>query len=262
MGLFKRICFLVYGLVGMYFFGVLALACCTATQPYISYALTSREMRISMVVAGCILAFGCFLMLVRALFVRNRKVVIIHKDKSSQVSVSRAAIASQAKHTIEEDGLFVVTNMLVKSGKYGHVRVSARVQPRVSCDLIQAAKQLHDALAQSLQAIVGEHVDGIKLEFSRAQAYNTADDMQDEYLDDTYDSEYDASFALDSAAVHTAEDCSDVQYEESKAASAMPHGGADTPDVPSQPKSVQETSEITVSMTHYDASPNVHSSKE
>ena len=115
-------------------------------------------------------------MLLRAIFTRNRKVVIISKAKDNKITVSLRAIESQAKHVIEEDGRFCVVRLYVKSAKYGHIRVNARIQPEETEDLLTASDELKSKLYAGLSVIVGNHIDSINLEFAQAKNYVSVSD--------------------------------------------------------------------------------------
>ena len=71
----------------------------------------------------------CGFTLLRSIFKRNRKTVIVAKEGGDQITVTRDAIASQATHVIEEDGAYAAKRVSVWAKKRGHVRVAARVQP-------------------------------------------------------------------------------------------------------------------------------------
>lgn len=249
MGLFKRICFLIYSLAGVYFFGMLAASMSAALQIYIIAAFDLQYVRISMIVAGSLVAFGCVVILLRALFTKNRKVVYITRDRANQVSVTRTAIASQATHLIEETGYFKVSSMRIQTKKYGHVRVSARVEPRVSCDLIEAGEELHNRLQLGLKDVVGDNIDAIKLEFSRAHEYA---DYDDSHMN--IDDEFELS---DEAIMHDGKYSDDFSHEQEILGG---NGGDYTSAISQQTRNDSEqknlvspadTSEITVSMSHY-----------
>lgn len=248
MGLFKRICFLIYSLAGVYFFGMLAASMSAALQIYIIAAFDLQYVRISMIVAGSIVAFGCIIILLRALFTKNRKVVYITRDRSNQVSVTRTAIASQATHLIEETNLFKVSSMRIQTKKYGHVRVSARIEPRVSCDLIAAGEELHNRLQVGLKNVVGDNVDAIKLEFSRAHEYADYDDIHTD-IDDEFELSEDEAMYTDSYSVHTSaeQEVQDVEGGDVSDTSHQFFGSLEKKN----PLSPADTSEITVSMSHY-----------
>lgn len=176
MGIFKRLCMLIYALTGIFFFGSLLAASYDATSTYALYVFRLSFVQQLMKIAPFIIVFGCVIMLLRAIFTRNRKVVIISKAKDNKITVSLRAIESQAKHVIEEDGRFCVVRLYVKSAKYGHIRVNARIQPEETEDLLTASDELKSKLYAGLSVIVGNHIDSINLEFAQAKNYVSVSD--------------------------------------------------------------------------------------
>lgn len=176
MGIFKRLCMLIYALTGIFFFGSLLAASYDATSTYALYVFRLSFVQQLMKIAPFIIVFGCVIMLLRAIFTRNRKVVIISKAKDNKITVSLHAIESQAKHVIEEDGRFCVVRLYVKAAKYGHIRVNARIQPEETEDLLTAADELKSKLYAGLSVIVGNHIDAVNLEFAQAKNYVSVSD--------------------------------------------------------------------------------------
>lgn len=176
MGIFKRLCMLIYALTGIFFFGSLLAASYDATSTYTLYVFRLSFVQQLMKIAPFIIVFGCVIMLLRAIFTRNRKVVIISKAKDNKITVSLRAIESQAKHVIEEDGRFCVVRLYVKSAKYGHIRVNARIQPEETEDLLTTSDELKSKLYAGLSVIVGNHIDSINLEFAQAKNYVSVSD--------------------------------------------------------------------------------------
>lgn len=176
MGIFKRLCMLIYALTGIFFFGSLLAASYDATSTYALYVFRLSFVQQLMKIAPFIIVFGCVIMLLRAIFTRNRKVVIISKAKDNKITVSLHAIESQAKHVIEEDRRFCVVRLYVKAAKYGHIRVNARIQPEETEDLLTAADELKSKLYAGLSVIVGNHIDAVNLEFAQAKNYVSVSD--------------------------------------------------------------------------------------
>ena len=181
-------------------------------------------------------------MLLRAIFTRNRKVVIISKAKDNKITVSLRAIESQAKHVIEEDGRFCVVRLYVKSAKYGHIRVNARIQPEETEDLLAASDELKSKLYAGLSVIVGNHIDSINLEFAQAKNYVSVSDedlvapVSTEPLSNAADTDVDSTdvpHTLDGADTFTVS--ADVQR-------------------PLHTKLLHKSSGITVPISHYGAS--------
>lgn len=239
MGIFKRLCMLIYALTGIFFFGSLLAASYDATSTYALYVFRLSFVQQLMKIAPFIIVFGCVIMLLRAIFTRNRKVVIISKAKDNKITVSLHAIESQAKHVIEEDGRFCVVRLYVKAAKYGHIRVNARIQPEETEDLLTASDELKSKLYAGLSVIVGNHIDSINLEFAQAKNYVSVSDedlvapVSTEPLPNVADTDVDStdvSHTLDGADTFTVS--ADVQR-------------------PIHTKLLHKSSGITVPISHY-----------
>lgn len=242
MGIFKRLCVLIYALTGIFFFGSLLAASYDATSTYALYVFRLSFVQQLMKIAPFIIVFGCVIMLLRAIFTRNRKVVIISKAKDNKITVSLRAIESQAKHVIEEDGRFCVVRLYVKSAKYGHIRVNARIQPEETEDLLTASDELKSKLYAGLSVIVGNHIDSINLEFAQAKNYVSVSDedlvapVSTEPLSNVADTDVDSTdvpHTLDGTDTFTVS--ADVQR-------------------PIHTKLLHKSSGITVPISHYGAS--------
>lgn len=242
MGIFKRLCMLIYALTGIFFFGSLLAASYDATSTYALYVFRLSFVQQLMKIAPFIIVFGCVIMLLRAIFTRNRKVVIISKAKDNKITVSLRAIESQAKHVIEEDGRFCVVRLYVKSAKYGHIRVNARIQPEETEDLLTASDELKSKLYAGLSVIVGNHIDSINLEFAQAKNYASVSDedlvapVSTEPLSNVADTDVDSTdvpHTLDGTDTFTVS--ADVQR-------------------PIHTKLLHKSSGITVPISHYGAS--------
>ena len=239
MGILKRLCMLIYALTGIFFFGSLLAASYDVTSTYTLYVFRLSFVQQFMKIAPFIIVFGCVIMLLRAIFTRNRKVVIISKAKDNKITVSLRAIESQAKHVIEEDGRFCVVRLYVKSAKYGHIRVNARIQPEETEDLLTASDELKSKLYAGLSVIVGNHIDSINLEFAQAKNYVSVSDedlvapVSTEPLSNVADTDVDStdvSHTLDGADTFTVS--ADVQR-------------------PIHTKLLHKSSGITVPISHY-----------
>ncbi len=239
MGIFKRLCMLIYALTGIFFFGSLLAASYDATSTYALYVFRLSFVQQLMKIAPFIIVFGCVIMLLRAIFTRNRKVVIISKAKDNKITVSLHAIESQAKHVIEEDGRFCVVRLYVKAAKYGHIRVNARIQPEETEDLLTASDELKSKLYAGLSVIVGNHIDSINLEFAQAKNYVSVSDedlvapVSTEPLPNVADTDVDStdvSHTLDGADTFTVS--ADIQR-------------------PIHTKLLHKSSGITVPISHY-----------
>lgn len=185
MGFFKRLCLFVFGLGGLLALTALVLPWYGPWTVEATAFLGVDEYYMAVEVLVLITALGCLICLLRSIFKRNRKVVIVSQRDGDQITVSRDAISSQATHVIEEDGTFKAKRVNVWAKKRGHVRVYARVQPQMTVDTVRAGEELHDKLVAGLTTVCGDNVDSVDLEFTNAAEYTPTSDAS--Y---TYDYDY------------------------------------------------------------------------
>jgi hypothetical protein len=171
MGIFKRLCLLVFGVAGL---AALAALCLPWVGPWTVEAasLINEDWYFQILqVLVLITGVGLLVCLLRALFTRNRKTVTVSREGGDQITVTRDAIASQARHVVEDDGRFVAKRVRVKAKKRGHVRVSVRIQPTRTVDVVAAGGELHDRLVSGLMTVCGDNVDSVGIEFLEADEY-------------------------------------------------------------------------------------------
>ncbi len=185
MGFFKRLCLFVFGLGGLLALAALVLPWYGPWTTEATALLGVDEYYMAVEVLVLITGVGCLICLLRSIFKRNRKVVIVSQQGGDQITVARDAISSQATHVIEEDGAFKAKRVRVWAKKRGHVRVYARVQPQMTVDTVRAGEELHDKLVAGLTTVCGDNVDSVDLEFTNAAEHTPASDAS--Y---TYDYDY------------------------------------------------------------------------
>ena len=180
MGIFKRICMLVFSVAGL-----VSLVC--LSLPWVGpWTLTMTRMlreywyyatlEILVVITGC----GLLVCLLVALFTRNRKVVVVGRAGADEIAITRDAIASQATHVIEEDGTLRARRVVVRAQRYGHVRVSCRVQPLHTIDTVTEGVALHDRIVEGLRTVCGDNVDKVEIEFVNASEYAALDSLNEQ----------------------------------------------------------------------------------
>lgn len=179
MGFFKRLCLFVFGLGGLLALTALVLPWYGPWTNEATALLGVNEYYMAVEVLVLITGLGCLICLLRSIFKRNRKVVIVSQQGGDQITVSRDAISSQATHVIEEDGTFKAKRVRVWAKKRGHVRVYARVQPQMTVDTVRAGEELHDKLVAGLTTVCGDNVDSVDLEFTNAAEYTPTSDAYD-----------------------------------------------------------------------------------
>jgi hypothetical protein len=216
MGFFKRLCLFVFGLGGLLALTALVLPWYGPWTVEATALLGVDEYYMAVEVLVLITALGCLICLLRSIFKRNRKVVIVSQQDGDQITVSRDAISSQATHVIEEDGTFKAKRVNVWAKKRGHVRVYARVQPQMTVDTVRAGEELHDKLVAGLTTVCGDNVDSVDLEFTNAAEYTPTSDA-------SYTYDYDYSMP----ATPTATDATATAASEPAAAEPAPAATAD-----------------------------------
>ena len=227
MGFFKRLCLFVFGLAGLLALAALALPWYGPWTREATSLFGVQEYFVAVEVVAAITALGLLICLLRSIFVRNRKTVIVAKADGDQITVAIDAIASQATHVIEEEGLFTARRVRVRAKKHGHVRLYARVQPASTVDVIAAAAELHDRLVSGLAVIVGDNVDKVELEFVDAVEYVRVGD--DSNLSSGY------------------------QEESAETVATLSQEGSASGGASADAEGHSDTSEITVSMARYAA---------
>lgn len=228
MGFFKRLCLFVFGLAGLLALTALVLPWFGPWTSEATALLGVDEYYIAVEALVLVTALGCLICLLRSIFKRNRKTVIVAKEGGDQITVTRDAIASQATHVIEEDGAYVAKRVSVWAKKRGHVRVAARVQPQMTVDTVAAGKDLHDRLVAGLTTVCGDNVDSVDLEFLNAAEYAPTSAPADDYALAASDLTA-SSPSVDYAAVTAAADSSDDDYAEAATVATVATAAADVP---------------------------------
>ena len=184
MGWFKRLCLIVFGLVGLC---ALAALCLPWVGPWTAEARTLiADDTYFNALAGAVGITGAGLLfcLLRALFApRNRKSVVISALDGGQITVTRTAIASQARHIVERDGTCLASATRVRAKKRGHVRVSVRVTPLHALNVVEKGAELHDELVSGLATICDDKLEEVSLDFTDPQDFEEpGDDYEERYL--------------------------------------------------------------------------------
>ena len=180
MNAFKRICLFLFGVSGI-------VALVALTLPWFgpwtrgATALMSTTWY-AMMVQGTIAvtALGVLISLGRAIFTPSKsKTVVVTKQSGDEVTITTAAISSQAAHIVEEDHEFFAERVTVLAKRRGHVRVFVRVRPAHAINVTEEGARLHDRLEEGLSALCGKSIDRIVIEFVEPDSL----DPKPEYLD-------------------------------------------------------------------------------
>ena len=171
MNWFKRLCLFVFALCGLLSLAALSL---TWVGPWTSEARTLLlEVPwyfLTLEVLVCIAAVGLVACLAVSLFApRNPRETIVADVNGSQITVTRAAIVSQAKHVVEADGTCIAHSIRVRVRKRGHVRVHVRVTPRHPVDVVACGEELYAKLGEGLAQVCGQSVQSIDVVFTEPE---------------------------------------------------------------------------------------------
>ena len=170
MGGIKRFCLIVFGLAGALCLCALALPWVGPYQSQATALMSNWYYYTTVQVVLAITALGTLVTLLRGLFTpRKRKTVVIDRTGGDQITVTTAAISSQASHVIESDGRFSVEKVHVLAKKRGNVQVDVRVRPKNTVNVAQEGSRIHDELVEGLSTICGDKVHRINLEFVEAE---------------------------------------------------------------------------------------------
>ena len=248
MGFFKRLCLFVFGLAGLLALAALVLPWFGPWTSEATALLGVDEYYIAVEALVLVTALGCLICLLRSIFKRNRKTVIVAKEGGDQITVTRDAIASQATHVIEEDGVYTAKRVSVWAKKRGHVRVAARVQPLMTVDTVVAGKDLHDRLVAGLTTVCGDNVDSVDLEFLNAAEYAPTSAPADDYALAASDLAAGSPSIVDYTAATVATDPSgdDSPAEAATATADAPVDGAAAKELEAASNSADDASDETM----------------
>lgn len=170
MGGIKRLCLTVFGLCGVLCLCALALPWVGPFREQATALLDNYYYWTALQVVFCVTALGVIVTLLRGLFTpRQRKTVVINRSGHDQITVTTAAIQSQASHVVESDGRFVAERVRVGAKKRGGVNVDLRIRPRHTVNLTQEGSRIHDELISGLSTICGDKVNRVNIEFLEAE---------------------------------------------------------------------------------------------
>lgn len=174
MGGFKRLCLAVWSLAGMFTLAALGLTWVGPWTKVASALMVIDAYWMALEVCFCLTAVGLVACLLRALFSRRVKTVEVTTVDGGVISVTREAIASQAKHIVESDGSCAASRVSVSAKPRGHVRVHVRVLPHESVDVVEKGAELHEELVVGLAAVCGDKLEDVSLEFVEPEAVTLA----------------------------------------------------------------------------------------
>lgn len=196
MGRFKRFCLAVFAIAGL-------LCLLALWMPWVgpytrgATALMTQTFYFRAVEAlSGITILGLLVCLIRAIVSRRVDSILVTGDGGSQVTVTRAAIASQAIHIIEEDGTCYPDRVDVRAKRKGTVDLNIKLRPYVTVDVLKKGPQIYQDLLDGLSALCGDHVDTIDIEFLEAERAERVDAAEQQNVEATSEVTYNpADFA-------------------------------------------------------------------
>lgn len=168
---FKRFCKVIFALAGLFALAALALTWLGPWRDVASALMVVNGYWYAVQICLAIAAVGLVITLFKGLFGRKVRTVQVATVDGGQISVTREAISSQAKHIVEEDGTCSAARVRVDAKPRGHVRVHVRVLPHETVDVVVKGAQLHEELLQGLASVCGNTVEDVSLEFVEPETY-------------------------------------------------------------------------------------------
>ena len=185
MGGFRRLVLIIFSLAGALCLAALALPWMGPFQREATALMDNWYYYLAVQVVLAITLAGVVVALLRALLTpRKRKTVVVDRSGGDSITVTTAAISSQATHVIEAGDRFVAEKVRVASKRGGKVSVDVRVRPRHTVDISREGRELHDALALGLATICGDRVRHVNLQFVEAENAVPAQDVLVERVDE------------------------------------------------------------------------------
>ena len=184
MSRFKRFASIIFVLATGFVLASIGALHFGFSTPQLNRLMATVEFREAVLICGAISALGLLLILFSALFSpRNADSIEVGNIDGDKILVSRSAIASQASHIVEEDGLCFAKTVKVRAKKHGHVRVFLRIVPEQTVDVLQISKNLHTKLEDGLAILCGDTLEAVHMEFLEPTVYSelTSDSNQIQY---------------------------------------------------------------------------------
>ena len=203
---FKRLCKVVFALAGLFSLGALGLTWLGPWRDVASALMVVDGYWYALQACFAVTAIGLVVMLFQGLFARKTRTVQVATVDGGAITVTREAIASQAEHIVEADGTCTASRVHVDAKPRGHVRVTVRVLPHETTDVVVKGAQLHEELMQGLSAVCGNTVEDVSLEFVEPRSYTDAradadeDGFADVSAEDVAEAEQGQAAAADSTS--------------------------------------------------------------
>lgn len=165
MGGFRRFVLFVFSLAGILCLAALALPWFGLLGDVLGPLQESDWYVVAVEV--CLGMTGAWLVwnLLRSVLSRRDDSISVMSVDGGTITVARVAVASQASHIVEALGVGTASDVDVRAGRRGPVRVRVRVTPYESIDVTSEAPVLHEGLTAGLTAMCGERLGAVDVEF-------------------------------------------------------------------------------------------------
>ncbi len=175
MNWFKRLCMFVFGLSGLLSLVALSLVW---VGPWTTQARTLITENLyyfwALEAMVCIAAVGLLGCVLTSLFApRNPKETIVAEVAGGKITVTRTAIAKQARHIVEADGTCVPVSVRVHARPRGRIKVFVRVKPHLPLDVVERGEILYAELGEGLAKVCGDSVQKISIVFTDPEQQGT-----------------------------------------------------------------------------------------
>lgn len=209
MGVFRRLCLLVFGLAGLVCLAALVLPALGLYQREINTILADPIFANILLGCAAVAALGLLFCMLKAIFTpRNYRSVIVSSANGDTIQVTRDAIKAQAAHIVERDGTLTARHVNVRAKKRGKVRVFVRVRPNVTINVVERGAELHDELMEGLAEICGNTVTHVGIEFVDAASHEepaTFEDLEATYSAESPDAVHEGSDQAEDSSRRTAQ---------------------------------------------------------
>lgn len=172
MGSFKRLCMVVFGIVGVLTMAALILPWIGPWTAQATALLALDWYLFVIELFLVLLGIGFLVVLVRGIGARKPKDIVVADDDGDTITIARSAVASQATYLVEADGTCAADKVRVDT-RHGRVDVAIAVEPYHSMDVRAEAARLQKSLRKGLGVLVGDALGDITLRFEEPRT--TAD---------------------------------------------------------------------------------------
>jgi hypothetical protein len=165
MSFLKKLCMTLWFLATVFAAAALGL---TLYGPYVIQArrlFANTYYSYAVQICLAISLIGALIMWISALAKRKGPNALVIDEDEGTLTVTRDAIASQARYLTEEDGSCEATRVTVTEGKQGDVNVSITLRPHYSLSVVTRGPELQEKLKEGLTQLCGDKIGLLNIEF-------------------------------------------------------------------------------------------------